>query len=698
MGRMCPVCCGVELDPQMTMQGIEVDFCGECHGIWLEKGEVFHFTKKPGALSRMLEQGMESSVETSRKSPVSGKPMREMVMLGGRLAIDRGPDGGLWFDADELKELLAGVKDMKMGIEGVSATRPKKRRKHAGRARLLKLPNLALRSISVLTGLYAILVFALITLSLFTGMPPSSALLIGATILLVQFLISPFIMDLSLKWFYRMDWTPLSKLPEGTQEFIVEVCRKNRMKPPRMGIIDDGAPNAFTYGHTPGNARVIITAGLFDLLTEDELNAVIGHEIGHAKHWDILLMTVASLAPLILYYIFRVAMKVRAKKQAAAVKVAVVIVSYLLYIASEYIVLWFSRTREYYADRFSGEATGDPGMLAQALVKIGYGLAGREKKKAGKEKSSQRVPELEAIGAMGIFDGNAARALAVTSIRLGPARGAQAIDTELVKRAARWDLWNPWASFYELHSTHPLIAKRLKYLSNQAQAAGLEPYVDFDETKPESFWDEFLVDVIVHILPAINHCLHGRALLPFSGVGPFGRLSRECTAGNFGIGVVIGASDDCQNAFFLPGPGLSRVLGGRAARVGQGISGKAGALHRARPDHRQGRARADLVGGLCPEGRDRDHLPRLSPAASPLGGPVRPASGRSTHRARGYGGGLVPPLAHAPPRDQIHQNRQRNQILLRLPCQDRPWRLPHAWRNHRLAYVHGCMSSLDMGL
>ena len=65
----------------------------------------------------------------------------------------------------------------------------------------------------------------------------------------------------------------------------------------------------------------------------------------------------------------------------------------------------------------------------------------------------------------------------------------------------QWDLWNPWATFYELNSTHPLIAHRLQYLGDQAAAMGQEPYIVFDRRKPESYWDDFAVDVAVMFLP-----------------------------------------------------------------------------------------------------------------------------------------------------------------------------------------------------
>jgi heat shock protein HtpX len=67
----------------------------------------------------------------------------------------------------------------------------------------------------------------------------------------------------------------------------------------------------------------------------------------------------------------------------------------------------------------------------------------------------------------------------------------------------QWDLWNPWARYHELHSTHPLVARRLDYLGEQAASLRQDPYVIFDRKKPESYWDEFLVDVGMHLLPLI---------------------------------------------------------------------------------------------------------------------------------------------------------------------------------------------------
>ena len=73
------------------------------------------------------------------------------------------------------------------------------------------------------------------------------------------------------------------------------------MKYPKIGYIKDGSPNAFTYGRTKNDARIMLTHGIFDLLTPEEVKAVVSHEIGHAVHYDMFLMTAVQIVPLVLY-------------------------------------------------------------------------------------------------------------------------------------------------------------------------------------------------------------------------------------------------------------------------------------------------------------------------------------------------------------------------------------------------------------
>jgi Zn-dependent protease with chaperone function/Zn-finger nucleic acid-binding protein len=511
----CPTCEVNKLRPVLTKQGAEVDYCDKCGGIWLDKGEIFHFTKRRKELAEALKAALQQGRTTQRKCPKTGEAMQEIPLLDGELTIEFCPNtGGMWFDKGELKKMLtADPKKLPIKIdvvmeEDVEKTFDADKPIQPGKlVSLTSLPNLGLRATMTIISLYALLTLVLILCVELAGLPPSWALITGVSIAVLQFLLGPWLMDLSLNWFYKMDWVSLHQLKPHLERFIRRTCSEKGMKTPRFGIIDDGGPNAFTYGHTPNNARIVVTRGLFNLLDESEVEGVVAHEIGHAKNWDMFLMTVVQLVPLILYYIYRTLIQVKSgsrnNNKGSGYVALVAIVSYVLYIICEYIVLWFSRTREYYADRFAGEVTKSPNSLASALVKIAYGLAGQEGKKDAEE--TKRTSQLDAVGAMGIFDGKMASSFALSAYAVGKpsAEVSDLSQRSNILGAMKWDLWNPWAKYYELHSTHPLVANRMNHLGSQAETMGQEPFIRFSLRKPESYWDEFFVDIMIMMLPFV---------------------------------------------------------------------------------------------------------------------------------------------------------------------------------------------------
>lgn len=515
----CPDCMTETFEPRMTRQGVRIDWCKTCGGAWFDEGVIFHFARRSSDLTMAIRGGRDSARPTERLSPVSGEKLMGFPLVSEKIVMNVCPrSGGIWLGGREMEKLSHND----AGLLAVQFEQPGyERREEIDDADdefeevpvvtggpLRPLPNLYVRSAATLFFLYALVVLVLVSAVEFMGLAPHVALIIGVAFALLQFLVSPFLMDVTLKWFYSLHWVRPNELPNHLSRFIVRVCQESGMKVPRFGIIEDGSPNAFTYGHTPGNARVVLTRGILDLLEEGEIEAVVAHEIGHAKHWDMLLMTIAQLVPLILYYVYRTLIVAKSRKsddrRGASYQVAIAVGAYILYIISEYIVLWFSRTREYYADRFAGKVTGRPGDLARALVKIAYGLAGREDGE-DKEKKKERQFSMEAIGAFGIFDPKVARSLAVVSsgAPMGGNPSGGGIDRKTLLGAMRWDLWNPWAMVYELHSTHPLTAKRLTLLGEQSAAMGQEPLVTFNLKKPESYWDEFFVDFAVYCLPLL---------------------------------------------------------------------------------------------------------------------------------------------------------------------------------------------------
>jgi len=114
-----------------------------------------------------------------------------------------------------------------------------------------------------------------------------------------------------------------------------------------------------------------------------------------------------------------------------------------------------------------------------------------------------------ALAALNIFDRTAAVSMVMCSASQKTSSSDSLADTrnldvERVKGAMQWDLWSPWAIYYELHSTHPLVAKRLRYLGDQASSQGQTPFVVFDRSQPRSYWGDFLVDLLMMALPTLG--------------------------------------------------------------------------------------------------------------------------------------------------------------------------------------------------
>lgn len=352
------------------------------------------------------------------------------------------------------------------------------------------------RSMMVLALLFGLLFAILMVATVALGLGVWFA--IGATlfVVLLQFWLSPYIID----WILRIDWVAPESVSPSLAEFLHDLCIRRRVPVPQFGIIADGNPNAFTYGHFPSDARLVITQGIMDLLDEDEQKAVIAHEVGHIVHWDFVIMTIATAIPLVLYAIYRSLSRTAPRaRRSGGYLMAVAIASYIAYIIAHYLVLFLSRTREYYSDEFSALSTRNPNALATALVKVAYGLACTTE--AAEEAQTRLLPRLEGAKALGIFDPSIARAAALASVSASPT--ATVSSTSIVK-AMQWDLWNPWAFVHELHSTHPLPAKRLKALEKLSRRLGQKPAFDFPERPLESYWDEFLIDLVTASLPYVG--------------------------------------------------------------------------------------------------------------------------------------------------------------------------------------------------
>jgi Zn-dependent protease with chaperone function/tetratricopeptide (TPR) repeat protein len=310
------------------------------------------------------------------------------------------------------------------------------------------------------------------------------------------FFLSPFIMDLIQGWLYGTRWMSLSEVERYSPEtgrILREVCQQKNLKQPRLGIIEDQNPTAFTYGSLPDSARLVVSRGLFTYLDDDEIATVYAHELGHIVHWDFAVMTLAStlvqIAYLLYVYIDAIADRVDNSQVKSSAR-GITIMAYVFYIVGEYLLLYLSRTREYYADHFAAEVTGNPNGLSRALVKIAYGIL--EEGKRSKEPSKV----LQGTRALGIADPKSA-AFTGTAYRV-------ASEPQKIGRVFLWDMFNPWAWWMELNSTHPLTGKRVRALSTYAEQLGLDTEFDMSVVMREGrslnkkkLYGSFATDVIV---------------------------------------------------------------------------------------------------------------------------------------------------------------------------------------------------------
>ncbi|MDQ2826829.1 MAG: M48 family metalloprotease [Actinomycetota bacterium] len=319
------------------------------------------------------------------------------------------------------------------------------------------------RSLPSIGGLVALLLAVGFAIVAFLGAPVWFPVAFAVVMLGVQYAVNPLI----IKWLVPATVIPhdgtryLTDHPVGA--IVARRCAAAGVPLVTLGIVDDGNPNAFTFGRTPGDARVWVTRGLLERLDERELDAVVTHEIGHIKHWDFAVMTVAAVIPMALYLAYLVA---RGSNRAQGRAVA--IGAYAAYVVSQFTLLALSRARETAADHWSCQDTGDGDALASALVKIAYGMgqaSGAQKEeahalvaqgKAGRRdaaKLARRTRRAQSMRAMGIFEPRAAEAM--------QAAFANGIDPDRAMAAMRWDLANPWGTTLEKLSSHPLVAHRI---------------------------------------------------------------------------------------------------------------------------------------------------------------------------------------------------------------------------------------------
>jgi heat shock protein HtpX len=168
---------------------------------------------------------------------------------------------------------------------------------------------------------------------------------------------------------YRAQPVTREELPR-VYAVVERLTAKAGIPMPKIYVIPTESPNAFATGRNPKHASVAVTHGILALLTDDELEGVLAHELGHVRNRDILTSSIAATLAGAITILARMAFWFVGGRRRNGGFIGMIVMMLLAPLAAMLIQLWVSRTREYEADASGAHLTGNPYALASALEKI----------------------------------------------------------------------------------------------------------------------------------------------------------------------------------------------------------------------------------------------------------------------------------------------------------------------------------------
>jgi heat shock protein HtpX len=277
-------------------------------------------------------------------------------------------------------------------------------------------------------------------------------LIISLVMMFIQYMLGPKIVEWSMrvKYIKRQDNPRLFQMVES-------LANRANIPMPRIGIAQIDIPNAFAFGRSLKDGRVCVTNGIIGLLNDEELKAVLGHELSHLKNRDVLTITLLSVIPMIMYRIaWQFLFYGRRRDERGGNTILIGIAAFLFYFITNLLVLYASRIREYFADRGSVLLGNQPKALASSLYKLAYGSARLNK---------ESLKEGEGLKAFFINDPSQGRkeVLELSQLDMDKNGSIEASELEAI-REAQIKL-NFGDRMMEILSTHPNMLKRIKRLS-----------------------------------------------------------------------------------------------------------------------------------------------------------------------------------------------------------------------------------------
>jgi len=301
-------------------------------------------------------------------------------------------------------------------------------------ALIFGLSTLMLTVVLILTGLFDIITLGVLVVAFN----------------IIQWLVSPYLINA----LYRTRELLANESPK-LHETIENLSKKSGIRTPKLMLAQIPIPNAFAYGSPLAGNRVAVTSGMLEKLNDGEVEAVIGHELGHLKHKDVQVMMFVSLLPALFYYIgyslTLSSMYGRRRDEGSSGALIGMIFIAFWWILNLF-TLYLSRLREYYADRHSAS------IVENGSQKLSVGLAKIVQATRDMGKMKNRTKSLSSFKALFISDPDRAEIDSAALSTMNVSSGQKLVQDILSQQLTTG------AKFAEVFSTHPNIIKRLKAL------------------------------------------------------------------------------------------------------------------------------------------------------------------------------------------------------------------------------------------
>jgi heat shock protein HtpX len=225
------------------------------------------------------------------------------------------------------------------------------------------------------TGLALVILYLIIvTVLLRVGLGLGFVIVIALALIFSQYFFSDKIAMFSM---HAHEVTPEQE--PRLHQIVDRLCLLANMPKPRVGVSEMDMPNAFATGRNPHHAVICATRGLMRRLSDEELEAVLAHELSHVAHRDVAVMTIASGVGMLAGLVGRIAMwsamfsgggRNRNGQNVVLIEIATWLASMVIYVIAYLLTMALSRYRELAADRSGAILIGKPSVLASALVHV----------------------------------------------------------------------------------------------------------------------------------------------------------------------------------------------------------------------------------------------------------------------------------------------------------------------------------------